>query len=143
MRLITLSTVALAAAYASAFLPGGPPPWAAWVVAVGTVTLVVALIRIGARRADGSHRVLWLPLAVTWLVLFGSLALALGLPTESAEAPALLLGLPRRAALILYGVGLLPALVLPFTYVRTFDRLTLPPEELARIRALRRAGEAP
>lgn len=143
MRLITLSTAAIAAAYASVFLPGGPPAWAAWVVGVGTVTLVFTFIWTGARRSDGTHRVLRLPLAISWLVLCGSLGLALSLPAESAEAPRLLLGLPRRAALILYGMGLLPALVLPFTYVRTFDRLTLPPEALARIRALRRPGEAP
>ncbi len=56
-------------------------------------------------------------------------------PAEGAGAR-LLLGLPLRAALVLYGVGLLPIVVLPFAYAVTFDDMTLSEEDLARVRAL-------
>lgn len=141
--IISLAITAIAVAYATAFLPGGAPTWAAWVVGWGTMTLIAALIWLGARRPDGSHRILRGPLVLTWLILVLSLGLVLALPAEADGASALVLGLPRRAALVLYGLGLLPALVLPLTYLRTFDHLTLRPDDLARIRALRRPEDAP
>jgi hypothetical protein len=67
--------------------------------------------------------------------------LALALPPET-EGAALWLGLPRRAALVLYGIGLLPVAILPVAYARTFDSLTLRPEDLERIRAARARREA-
>lgn len=63
--------------------------------------------------------------------------LALWLPAESAGT-ALWLGLPPRAALVAYIVGILPSLVLPVAYAATFERLTLDDDDLARIRAARR-----
>ena len=142
LALVVASTLAIAAGYASAFVPAGPPAWSAWALAVGTSTLLVAMMLLGARRRDGSVRGLWLPFAVVYLLLLGGLGLALMLPSETAEHPALLLGLPRRAALVIYGIGLVPSAILPFAYARTFDDLTLRPEDFDRIREARERREA-
>ena len=68
-----------------------------------------------------------------------SLAL-FALPDPGAAEP-LWLGLPRRAAIILYGIGLLPTLVLPVAYALTFADQTLRPEDLERVLARPRARE--
>lgn len=136
LRLVAGSTLLIAAAYGGAFRPGGAPGWAPWAMLVGTSTLLVATMLLGAGRRSGSLRPLALPLTATYVVLFGCLGLALVLAPEARDAP-LWLGLPRRAALVLYGVGLLPSAILPFAYARTFDSLTLTPEDLERIRQAR------
>lgn len=128
---IVLSLLAIAAAYASAFGAAGAPAWAAWAMAVGTPALLVSLMALGASR-HGRLGSLWLPLAATFALLAAAFGLALWLPAESADAD-LWLGLPRRAAIVLYGVGILPLLIVPVAYAMTFDRLTLTSADLARI----------
>jgi hypothetical protein len=134
LGLLVASALVIAAAYASAFLPAGAPMWAAWLLAFGTATMLLATTMLGALR---SHVVrpgrLAFPFAFTWVVVFGGFALALLLPAESATGP-LWLGLPRRAAVILFGIGLLPMLVLPVAYARTFDDMTLSEADLQRVR---------
>lgn len=109
---------------------------------IGNSTLLVAMMALGARRSQTSLRSLRLPLAVTCLILIGCFGLALSLPPESA-GETLWLGLPRRAALVLYGVGLLPAAILPLAYARTFEALTLRPADLERIRAVSSRAKGP
>jgi len=61
--------------------------------------------------------------------------LLLALPgADPANAP-LILGLPPRAAFLLLGIGLGPALLIPVAYALVFDRHTLTPEDLDRLRA--------
>jgi hypothetical protein len=145
LSLLTLfiSTLAIAAAYASAFLPGGSPGWAPWAMALGTAAMMVAATALGAARPAGLG-VLKVPFAITFLILIGGFGLALALP-EEAPGTALILGLPLRAAVVLLGVGLLPLLVLPVAYALTFDAMTLSDADLDRVRrAAREArGEAP
>ncbi|MDT8341752.1 MAG: hypothetical protein RQ751_09595 [Longimicrobiales bacterium] len=100
---------------------------------------------LGARR-HGRVRpgVGWLFLGTAAWVSGGLLAL-LALPgVDPADAP-LVLGLPRRAAFLLLGVGLAPGLVVPLAYALVFDRDTLPPDDLARLhdvaRRVREEGE--
>lgn len=84
---------------------------------------------------------LWLALRKRGIVMAILLALvlaiglggALVLGSESADAP-LILGLPRRAALLIYGIGLLPGLVLGILFAIGFDRLVVSPERLAELR---------
>ena len=132
---VVASTVAIAAAYASAFGRGGAPPWAPWLLAIGVPTLLVAMAALGAarpgRRFDAR---IALTMVGVWAAISGSFCLALVLPAETADAPALLLGLPRRAAVILYGVGLLPLLALPLAYALTFDEQTLSEDDVRRVR---------
>ena len=126
-------TLMIAAAYASAFLPGDPPAWSAWAMGIGTATVMVAAMALGAARQGGIGR-LKLPFAFTFLVLAGGFCAVLALPPEPVGAP-LFLGLPLRAAIVLIGIGLLPLLVLPVAYALTFDEMTLSDEDLARVRA--------
>lgn len=139
LMLFVGSAILIAVAYATAFLPGGAPPWAAWLLAFGTATIMLAATIIGALRSKVPNPGrLAFPFAFTWLIVFGGFALALALPPETAAGP-LWLGLPRRAAIILFGIGLLPMLVLPVAYARTFDDMTLSEDDLRRVRETARA----
>ncbi|HEX7240464.1 MAG TPA: hypothetical protein VF263_09375 [Longimicrobiaceae bacterium] len=126
------ATLLIAAAYASAFLPGDPPPWAAWAMALGTAVVMVASMALGAARRGGIGR-LGLPFAGTFVILAGGFAAAMLLPAEGPGSP-LFLGLPLRAAVVLVGVGLLPLLFLPLAYALTFDEMTLSEADLERVR---------
>lgn len=135
MLALFLATVMIAVVYASAFLPDGSPRWAGAALAGAIAVLMVALMVLGAVRGDGGvGRLAW-AFAFTFVVIAGAFWLALALPPEAADA-ALWLGLPRRAAIVLYGVGLLPIFVLPFAYAWTFDERTLRAEDLERVREL-------
>jgi hypothetical protein len=76
------------------------------------------------------------------VLLAGGFSLALALPDDLGAAEPLWLGLPRRAAVIVYGVGLLPVVVLPVVYALTFDAQTLRPEDQERVEAAGRARSA-
>jgi hypothetical protein len=52
------------------------------------------------------------------------------------------MGLPARAAIVIYGVGLLPIVVLPIAYALTFETQTLSAEDVERVRVLARANQA-
>ena len=79
------------------------------------------------------------PILLVFVLVGGGFLLALLLPPDTVNGP-YWLGLPRRAAVVLYGVGLLPLFVLPLAYAFTFDALTLSDEDLARVRAARSHG---
>jgi hypothetical protein len=131
-------TLAIAAAYGSAFLPGPPPAWAAWALGTGTAVVMVASMALGAaRRGGGIGRLKW-PFAFVFLVLAGGFGAVMALPGEAPGAP-LFLGLPLRAAIVLVGIGILPLLVLPVAYAVTFDEMTLGEDDLERVRAAARA----
>ena len=127
------STVAIGLAYASAFLPGDPPVWAGWLMAIAIPGLLAALMIMGAERG-GRIGKLGLPIAAVFVIVAGGFALALALPAETAQTR-LLLGLPVRAAVIMYGVGLLPLFILPLTYALTFEQHTLSEDDLNRLRS--------
>ena len=109
-------------------------------MAIATSCAMVAMLALGAarggRRARGL-RPLLASFAAVLLILTGAFAAALLLP---AAGEPLLLGVPRRAAIVLYGIGLLPALVLPLTYAITFDA-DLTDEDIERVREAARAYE--
>lgn len=129
-----LSCAPIAAAYAAAFLPGGAPGWAAVLMIVGTAGAMTSAMALGAAR-HGRLGALALPILLLFLILVAGFAAALLLPAETAASP-LWLGLPRRAAIVLYGAGLLP-LFIPLAYALTFRSHTLSEADLERVR---RAG---
>lgn len=135
-------TLAIAAAYASAFLPGDPPAWAPWSLALGTATVMVSAAALGAVRADRGLGRLKLPFALAFLIVAGGFALVLSMPGADPANPTLFLGLPPRAAVVLLGIGLLPLLVMPVAYALTFDDMTLGEDDLARVREAARALRA-
>ena len=134
LRAVFLSVVAIGVAYASAFAPGGAPRWAAWLMAMGIAVLLVATMALGAAR-DGRLGRLALPFGFVLLVLAVGFGAVLALPPADPLDPSLWLGLPPRAAVVLYGIGLLPLFAVPVAYALTFDDMTLSDADLARVRA--------
>lgn len=140
---VTVGVALVGLAYASAFLPGGVPEWAAWLFVLGMPVSVLGFLVLGASRPGRGVGRLVLPIAFVFLVLLGGFAAALLLPEPTSASP-LWLGLPPGAAVVIYGVGLLPLFVLPMAYALTFDEQTLSLADLERVRAAARlAGAAP
>ncbi|MFW6079233.1 MAG: hypothetical protein ACODAE_06415, partial [Gemmatimonadota bacterium] len=139
---LLLAVAVLALAYASAFLSGGPPRWAVWAFALATPASLVAVMALGAARA-GRLGPLGGAFALVFLLLAGGFALVLLLPPEDPTDPVLWLGLPRRAAVLIYGVGLVPLVLVPVAYALTFDSLTLDAEQLERVRRIAARGRGP
>lgn len=133
LAVLFLATLAIGAAYASAFLPGGAPPAAVWAVALACPATLVAVMVLGAERGGSIGRLAG-PFALAFLLLAGGFAAVLLLPPADPAEPALWLGLPPRAAILLYGVGLLPFLVIPVAYAATFESRTLSDADLERVR---------
>jgi hypothetical protein len=139
---LVLGTLAAAAAYFSAFLPGEPPLWGAFAMVLGIALMSVGSMALGAARSGRPlGRLVW-ALATTFVILVLCFGVALVLPRGGEGAAALWAGLPRRAALVFYGVGVLPALFLPLAYALTFRERTLDAADIQRIRAARN-GQTP
>ena len=136
---IVVSTLAIGSAYATAFAKGGSPVWAGWLFAAGVTGALLGTLALGAMRPDrGLGRLIGPFLLMTGIIGAGFIAV-FALPDLGSAEP-LLLGLPRRAAIVLYGIGLLPTLVLPVAYALTFADQTLRPEDLERVLATARAA---
>jgi hypothetical protein len=133
--LFVCAVASIALAYASAFLPGGAPGWGAWLLAAGTCLALVSMMVIGAARAGRVGRRLASAFGVVLLITGGGFATLLALPPADPADPTLVLGLPVRAAMLLYGIGLLPFLIIPLAYAWTFDEMTLSDADVARVRA--------
>jgi hypothetical protein len=132
---VFLGALAVGLAYAAAFFPPPFPSAAPWLMLLGITLLVFSLLILGTRRPGRPVSVgVVLGLGCCALVLLLGFGLALALPPETAGS-ALLLGLPRRAAVLVYGVGLLPALVIPLAYALSFRTTVLEQRELAALRA--------
>jgi hypothetical protein len=132
--LVVLGTVLIGLGYASVFLPGGASPASAWLMLAGMSLVLVGLMILGARRTGARlGRLGWVFgfVATLLLVCFGA---ALLLAPSEGPGSFLILGLPVRAALVMIGVGVVPALVLPVAYAITFDEQTLRPGDLEAIR---------
>ena len=134
---LVFSICAIAAGYMAAFLPGGAPSWAPWLLAFGIPGALGSIMTLGAARGSRGIGKLKIPFAFVFIVLASGFCLALGLPDEAAGAD-LWLGLPRRAAIVIYGIGLLPIIVLPVAYAITFDTQTLSQSDIDRVRELAR-----
>lgn len=149
---LVVATLAIGLAYASALLAlgadGRAPTWAPWLMATGVPLALVSVMTLGAARGGRVPGVLLVAFAFVGMLLAAGFALALALPGSAGTAAAgtagepLLLGLPRRAAIIVYGIGLLPVLVLPVAYAMTFEASTLRDADLERVVALGRAAAA-
>lgn len=140
---LIVSITAIAVAYASAFRASGPPTWAAWLLALGIPLSLGAIMILGAARGGkgGGVGSLKLPFAFVIVVLAAGFCAALLLPATESATSGLWLGLPARAAIVIYGVGLLPAIVLPVAYALTFETQTLTAQDIERVRVFARARE--
>src|SRR2546423_12755807 len=127
---IVVGTVAIAAGYAGAFLPKGAPVWAPWLLALGIPASIGGVILLGAARGAAGVGRLWIPIAFVVGTLALGFGLALALPASESAASELWLGLPARAAILIYGIGLMPAIVLPLAYALTFEPQTPDQEDV-------------
>lgn len=135
INVIFVAMLMIALSYATAFLPGGAPAWAAWLIAFAMSAVMVSVLFLGAGKGGQvRHKGLRLVFALTFALLAGGFAMALLAPAVTADA-ALWLGLPQGAAIIMFVVGFLPLLILPLAYALTFDSTNLSEDELAEIRA--------
>ena len=113
-------TIAIGCAYVATLAFGAPPPWANWLLALGTASTPVGLFTLGAVTRGVHSRRLALLLGVLFVVLFASFGAALAMaPDEGAGGP-LFVGLPVRLAIVFYGVGFVPLLALPMAFAKTF-----------------------
>ena len=129
---------AIATGYAAAFLPGGTPAWAPWLLALGIPMALGAIMILGAARGRMGIGPLKYPFAFVVAVLAIGFCAALAIPATEGPLSRLWLGLPARAAMVIYGVGLLPIIVLPVAYALTFEAQTLNAEDVERVRDLGR-----
>ena len=129
---------AIATAYAGAFLPGGTPPWAPWLLALGIPIALGAIMILGAARGRMGIGPLKYPFVFVVAVLAIGFCAALAIPATEGPLSRLWLGLPARAAIVIYGIGLLPIIVLPVAYALTFEAQILNAEDVKRVRELGR-----
>jgi hypothetical protein len=147
--LVTLfvGIAAIALGYAAAFGSHGTPSWAPWLLALGIPAALGAIMILGATRGGRGIGPLKIPFAFVILMLVIGFGAALALPATEGPLSKLWLGLPARAAIVIYGVGLLPIFVLPIAYALTFETQTLSAEDVERVRKLARenqgAGDTP
>ncbi len=134
-RLVLIAAIcAIAIGYASAFAAGGAPDWAPWLLAIGIPAALGGIMVLGAARGNKGIGSLKLPFLFVFVVLASGFCLALGLPGAEGAGAKLILGLPVRAAIVIYGIGLLPIVVLPVAYAITFDTQTLSEDDIAKVR---------
>lgn len=111
--------MAILVAFASAWTPGGAPTWGIWCMVTGSALLMAGTLTLGALRSRvGSGLALTLGGFLVVVITAG-----FGLPIVLARAvaqPSLLLGLPLPVAIEMFGVGVLPALVLPVVFAAAF-----------------------
>lgn len=141
--LVTLfaAIAAIALGYAAAFGSHGTPAWAPWLLALGIPAALGAIMILGATRGGRGVGPLKIPFAFVILMLVIGFGAALALPATEGPLSRLWLGLPARAAIVIYGVGLLPIFVLPIAYALTFETQTLSAEDVERVRELARVNQ--
>jgi hypothetical protein len=146
LAVLVAGVVCIALAYATAWSGGGQPAWGVWLMITGAALLLSGMLALSAQRAGVSARRATMVACLLFAVLLLGFGLPMVLSPESAAGP-LFLGLPIRAAIEVYGVGLLPACFLPFVFAAEFrdegldqgslDRLR---EQCAELRARSRPG---
>ena len=137
-----VAIAAIAIGYVAAFGAGGAPVWAPWLLAFGIPASLGAIMILGAARGDRGVGPLKIPFAFVIIMLVIGFGAALALPAKEGPLSRLWLGLPVRAAIVIYGIGLLPIFVLPIAYALTFETQTLSAEDVERVRQLARENQA-
>ena len=134
IRLLAASCGLVAIAYAAMFVSATPPSWAPIALAIGANGVIMTLMAIGAVRHDTMPRSLVWTFVGLFVLCAGAFVVALLMPAQEGVGGPLLLGLPLRSAIVLYGVGVLPIAILPFAYALTFESSTLSEDDLVRVR---------
>ena len=119
-------------------MPNGAPMWAPWLLALGIPSALGGVMVLGSVRERGGVGRLAIPFAIAIVMLTVGFCLALSLPANEGPKSSLFLGLPLRAAIVVYGIGLVPIVVLPVAYALTFETQTLSSEDVERVKELGR-----
>jgi hypothetical protein len=101
---------------------------------LGVSLVMPGTLLLGALRPGRHMRRLVMVATVMGVLLLVAFGAALWLP-DAGSSEALLLGLPRRAAIVIYGAGVLPILWLPWAFARDFRDSGVDAERLATLRA--------
>jgi len=128
----------MALAYAEALVTKGASTSAPWIAAIAVPIALTAIMILGAVRGDKDIGRLRIPFVFVALILIVGFLAALLLPASESPTSSLWLGLPARAAIMIYGIGVLPIIVLPVAYALTFETQTLNAEDVERVRELGR-----
>jgi hypothetical protein len=136
LTVLFAAILAIAVGYAAAFRPGGAPTWAAALLALGIPAAIGGIMVLGAARGRSGVGRLTVPFVFVVVILVLGFGAALLLPSTESAASRLWLGLPARAAIVIYGIGLLPIVVLPLAYALTFDSQTLNADDIEQVRSL-------
>ena len=142
IAVLFMSTAGVAIAYAIALATGAASPWSSWIAAIAIPAALTAIMIVGAARGDRGIGRLKIPFLFVALILIAGFVAALALPSAENPGSTLVLGLPLRAAIVVYGIGLLPIVVLPVAYALTFETQTLSAEDVERVRELGGANAA-
>lgn len=116
---VVLGTVGVALAYVSAFAPAPVARVGHTLMAIATPIVLVGVLGLGA--LDAQTRAAKIRRTLSWAFVLLALWLALGFALAvGSTAPTVtqgrIAGLPWAAALVLYGLGAVPAVVLPVLY---------------------------
>jgi len=126
--LLVSGLVAIMAAYLMlGAAVAGLLPSVLMIYGVGTTLGGTLLCASPGRPAPGP---LLLAVATVLAVVIVGFLVVLWRPNDSVSSP-IIAGLPLGAAIVLLGVGLLPALVLPWAYARAASREKLDPDSIA------------
>lgn len=136
--ILFLSIAAIAIAYGASLVTSGASTWAPWIAAIAIPVALTAIMILGAVRGDKGIGSLAIPFGFVALILIIGFLAALMLPATESPTSSLWLGLPARAAIVIYGIGVLPIIVLPVAYALTFESQTLNAQDVERVRELGR-----
>lgn len=138
--LIVSAVFAITAAYGATIVLQPAPGFVAPALAYAIGTSITGMFVLGAAR-NGTLRPWLVAVFVTvFLMVTGTFWWVLALPADEGAGGALLLGLPRRTAMVLCGVGAVPMLLLPLAYALAFDRDVLSEEEMQQLRTSAASG---
>jgi hypothetical protein len=135
-----VSISAIAIAYGAALVTRGASTLAPWIAAIAVPISLTAIMILGAVRGDKGIGRLAIPFGFVALILIVGFLAALILPATESATSSLWLGLPVRAAIVIYGIGVLPIIVLPVAYALTFETQTLTAQDVERVRELGRSN---
>lgn len=130
---LILGVALIGLAYGAAWSSAGVPLWGVWSMILGAALLMSGMLALVAARSGMDPRRTAAASVVLLMILLAGFGLPVVLPVEHAGSQ-LVLGLPVRAALEIYGVGLLPALFLPLLFAVEFREAGLDQDSLDQLR---------
>ncbi len=132
IRGVVVGAVLILTGYLMAFGDASVSRTGAFLLALGNALLAPAAIGMGVARQGRWARKLRVVLWIIGAVILTAMTMALLLP----DSGIIVLGFPLRVAVVLYGAGVLPLLVLPALFAVSFDDAAFSADRIARLRNL-------